>query len=88
MSVLLQRGLSARHDRRGDVEGRREASVVGEAGGVELRIGDSAVMMFDARDGWPHTPGLYAPATTAYQRALAVGATPVTEVTALRDQPA
>ena len=62
---------------------------MGEPGGVEVRIGDSAVMMFDARDGWPHTPGLYAPdATTAYQRALAVGATPVTEVTALRDQPA
>ena len=40
----------------------------------------------------PHTPAslrLYAPdATTAYQRALAAGATPATEVTALRDQPA
>jgi PhnB protein len=65
---------------------------VGERGGVEVRIGDSAVMMFDARDGLPHTPAslrLYAPdATTAYQRALAAGATPATEVTALRDQPA
>jgi PhnB protein len=56
-------------------------------GHAEVRIGDSVVMMFDARDGWPRTPAflrLYVPdAGTAYQSALAAGATPVTEVTAL-----
>ena len=56
-------------------------------GHAEVRIGDSVVMMFDARDGWPHTPAflrLYVPdAGTVCRRALAAGATPVTEVTAL-----
>ena len=56
-------------------------------GHAEVRIGDSVVMMFDARDGWPHTPAflrLYVPdADAAYQSALAAGATPVTQVTAL-----
>jgi PhnB protein len=44
-------------------------------------------MMFDARDGWPDTPAflrLYVPdADAAYHRALAAGATSVTQVTAL-----
>ena len=43
--------------------------------------------MFDARDGWPRTPAflrLYVPdASAVYERALAAGATSVTEVTAL-----
>ena len=56
-------------------------------GHAEIRIGDSVVMMFDARDGWPGTPAflrLYVPdAAAAYRRALTAGATPVTEVTAL-----
>ena len=56
-------------------------------GHAEVRIGDSVVMMFDARDGWPATPAflrLYLPdAALTYQRALAAGATSVTEVTAL-----
>ena len=56
-------------------------------GHAEVRIGDSVVMMFDARDGWPGTPAflrLYVPdASAVYQRALAAGATSVTEVTAL-----
>ena len=59
----------------------------GGIGHAEVRIGDSVVMMFDARDGWPHTPAflrLYVPdAGTVCRRALAAGATPVTEVTAL-----
>ena len=56
-------------------------------GHAEVRIGDSVVMMFDAGDGWPGTPAflrLYVPdAGTACRRALAAGATTVTEVTAL-----
>lgn len=59
----------------------------GEIGHAEVRIGDSVVMMFDTRDGWPDTPAflrLYvADADTAYERALAAGATPVTAVTGL-----
>jgi uncharacterized glyoxalase superfamily protein PhnB len=59
----------------------------GSIGHAEVRIGDSVVMMFDALDGWPDTPAflrLYVPdADTAYQRALAAGAIPVTAVTAL-----
>lgn len=58
------------------------ARVPGPDGGIghtEVRIGDPAVMMFDALDGWPHSPAflrLYvADADTAYQRALAAGAT-------------
>jgi len=66
------------------------ARIPGPDGGIghaEIRIGDSVVMMFDARDGWPDTPAflrLYVPdADAAYQQALAAGATPVTQVTAL-----
>lgn len=59
----------------------------GGIGHAEVRIGGSVVMMFDARDGWPATPAflrLYvADAGKTYGRALAAGATPVTEVTGL-----
>ena len=59
----------------------------GRIGHAEVRIGDSVVMMFDAWDGWPDTTAflrLYVPdADAVYHRALAAGATPVTEVTAL-----
>lgn len=60
------------------------------AGGIahaEVRIGDSVVMMFDARDGWPDTPAflrLYVPdCDAAYRRALGAGATSVTAPTSL-----
>jgi PhnB protein len=59
----------------------------GSIGHAEVRIGDSVVMMFDARDGWPDTPAflrLYvADADSAFQRALVAGATAVTAVTGL-----
>jgi PhnB protein len=59
----------------------------GQIGHAEIRIGDSVVMMFDAWEGWPDTPAflrLYVPdADAAHQRALAAGATSVTQVTAL-----
>jgi len=59
----------------------------GGIGHAEIRIGNSVVMMFDARDGWPDTPAflrLYVPdADAAYHRALTAGATSVTQVTAL-----
>jgi uncharacterized glyoxalase superfamily protein PhnB len=70
--------------------GQELARMAGPDGGIghaEVRVGDSVVMMFDARDGWPDTPAflrLYvADADATYQQALAAGASPVTEVTGL-----
>ena len=61
-----------------------ENGVIGHA---EVRIGDSVVMTFDSREGWPETPGfmrLYVEDSDAvYQQALRAGATSVTEVTTL-----
>jgi PhnB protein len=64
--------------------------VPGPDGGIEhaeVRIGDSVVMMFDTRDGWPDTPAflrLYIPDCDAtYRRALEAGATAVTAPTSL-----
>jgi PhnB protein len=71
----------------GGVELGRIPGPDGGIGHAEIRIGDSVVMMFDARDDWPDTPAflrLYvADADAAYGRALAAGATSVTEVTGL-----
>jgi PhnB protein len=59
----------------------------GVIGHAEVRIGDSVVMMFDSREGWPETPGfmrLYVDDSDAvYAQALRAGATSVTEVTTL-----
>ena len=54
---------------------------------AEVRIGDSVVMMFDARPDWPPTPSflrLYVPdADAVHRQAVAAGGTSVTEVTHL-----
>jgi PhnB protein len=70
--------------------GQEIARVVGEDGAIghaEVRIGDSVVMMFDAKPDWPDTPGflrLYVDdANATFQQALRAGATAVTEVTHL-----
>jgi PhnB protein len=59
----------------------------GVIGHAEVRVGDSIVMMFDSRQGWPDTPGfmrLYVEdADAAYAQALRAGATSITEVTKL-----
>lgn len=62
------------------------ARVVGEDGTVghaETRIGDSVVMMFDAKPHWPDTPSflrLYVDDCDAtYEQALRAGATSITE---------
>lgn len=56
----------------------------GTIGHAELRIGDSIVMVFDARPEWPETPSflrLYLEdADAVFERALVAGATAVTEV--------
>lgn len=59
----------------------------GSIGHAEVRIGNAVVMMFDARPDWPPTPGflrLYVPdGDETFRKALAAGATPVTELTEL-----
>jgi PhnB protein len=56
-------------------------------GHAEMRIGDAVVMMFDGPGDWPATPAflrLYLPdGDVVFQRAIAAGATPVTEMTEL-----
>jgi uncharacterized glyoxalase superfamily protein PhnB len=66
------------------------ARIVGEDGTIghaEVRIGDSVVMLFDGRPEWPDTPAflrLYVEDGDAvFRRALAAGATAVTEMTEL-----
>jgi PhnB protein len=71
----------------GAVEESRIPNADGSIGHAEVRIGDSVVMMFDAREHWPDTPSflrLYlADGEAAYTRALAAGGTAVTEMTEL-----
>ena len=59
----------------------------GSIGHAEVRIGDSVVMMFDARADWAETPcflRLYVEdADTVFQRAVRAGGSPVTEMTTL-----
>jgi PhnB protein len=66
------------------------ARVVGDDGSIghaEVRIGDSVVMMFDAKPHWPDTPAflrLYvADGDAVFDQALRAGATSVTEMTHL-----
>jgi len=57
----------------------------GAIGHAETRIGDSVVMMFDAKEGWPDTPAflrLYIEDCDAtFQQALDAGAVSVTQPT-------
>jgi len=59
----------------------------GTIGHAELRIGDSIVLMFDARETWPPTPALLRlyvdDAVAVQQRAVDAGGTAITEVTDL-----
>ncbi|HZE37354.1 MAG TPA: VOC family protein [Stackebrandtia sp.] len=70
--------------------GDSETIMADEGGRVEhaeIRIGDAIVMAFDAPDSWPATPAflrLYVPdARATFARAIAAGAAPITEPTAL-----
>jgi PhnB protein len=59
----------------------------GRIGHAEVRIGDSVVMMFDAKPEWPQSPAfmrLFVPdAGATHGQAVAAGGTSVTEVTHL-----
>ena len=65
----------------------RVVSEDGSIGHAEVRLGDSVVMMFDAKPDWPPTPGflrLYVEdADAVHRQAVAAGGTSVTEVTHL-----
>ncbi len=60
----------------------------GTIGHSEVRIGDSVVMAFDSRPEWPSTPSFLSvyvdDADAVVARAVAAGATVVTEVTTSR----
>jgi PhnB protein len=68
-------------------EGSRMQNEDGTIRHVEVQIDDSVVMAFDAKEDWPDTPSflrLYVKSGDAtYRRALAAGATSVTEMTDL-----
>jgi PhnB protein len=64
------------------------ARVVGEDGAIghaETRIGDSVVMTFDSKEGWPDTPAFLRiyieDCDRTYEQALAAGGTSVTRPT-------
>jgi PhnB protein len=60
----------------------------GTIGHAEIRIGDSVIMAFDARPEWPDTPSFLSvyvdDVDAVVARAVAAGATVVTEVTTSR----
>jgi uncharacterized glyoxalase superfamily protein PhnB len=68
-------------------EGSRFLDADGAIGHVEVQVGDSVVMLFDSKPGWPATPSflrLYVNDPEAvFQRAQQQGATVVTELTLL-----
>jgi PhnB protein len=68
-------------------DGSRQFNPDGSIAHVEVELGDSVIMLFDARPNWPDTPGflrLYVEdADIAFQRALDAGAHSVTKPTEL-----
>jgi len=70
-----------------ETPGSRMQNEDGTIAHVEVRIGDSVVMAFDARPEWSETPSylrLYVEDGDAtYERAIRAGATPVTQMTDL-----
>ena len=67
------------------VELARVVSDDGSIGHAEARIGDSIVLLFDKRPEWRHTPAFLrvyvADGDATFTRALAAGATAVTQMT-------
>jgi PhnB protein len=73
-----------------DAEEIPNSRIVNEDGviiNVVVKIGNAMVMLFDSREGWAPTPSflnLYVEdIKTTYQKALKLGATSVTDITAL-----
>ncbi|MGR7025291.1 VOC family protein [Geodermatophilus sp. URMC 62] len=70
-----------------ETPGSRVLGPDGRIGHVEVELGDAVIMLFDAQPGWPSTPAhlrvYVASARDAFERAVAVGAEPVTRPTDL-----
>ena len=70
-----------------EIPGSRVHNPSGSIGHVEVRIGSSIVMLFDSYEGWPETPGFFRlyvdDAGDSQRRAIAAGATSITDVTEL-----
>jgi uncharacterized glyoxalase superfamily protein PhnB len=70
-----------------ETEGSRVYNQDGTIGHAEVRMGDTVVMMFDAKEEWPPTPSFFRlyveDGDAVYQRALEAGGTSVTEMTEL-----
>jgi PhnB protein len=70
-----------------ETPGSRMVDADGDIGHVEVEIGDSVVLLFDAKPGWPSTPAhlrVYVDdASATVQRAVAAGARVVTRPTLL-----
>ncbi len=70
-----------------ETPGSRILDPDGDIGHVEVEIGDSVIMLFDAKPGWPPTPAhlrIYvADVDVAVEQATAAGARVVTEPTML-----
>jgi PhnB protein len=67
--------------------GSRMVNAKGFIDHVEVQVGDSVIMLFDGREGWPETRGFFRlyveDADTMVKRARDAGATIITEVTPL-----
>ena len=70
-----------------ETPGSRMLDADGDIGHVEVDIGDSVIMLFDAKPGWPPTPAhlrVYVDdVAAAVERAVAAGARVVTQPTLL-----
>jgi PhnB protein len=70
-----------------ETPGSRMLDPDGDIGHVEVEIGDSVIMLFDAKPGWPPTPAhlrtYVADVGAAVERAVAAGARVVTQPTML-----
>ena len=70
-----------------ETPGSRMLDPEGDIGHVEVEIGDSVIMLFDAKPGWPPTPAhlrvYVGDVTAAVDQAVAAGARVVTKPTLL-----
>ena len=70
-----------------ETPGSRMQGPDGQIGHVEVELGESVIMLFDAQPGWPTTPAhlrvYVADTQQAFSQALAAGARPVTRPTEL-----
>jgi PhnB protein len=88
---IIARGVAGLLDFLAEAFGAEEYGRVHNEDGTiahaEVRIGDSVVMLFDAKEEWPETPSFLRlfveDGDAVYQRALAAGGTSVTDMTDL-----